>query len=872
MKLTLIRIGLTALVASTLAACGGGSDGVSGPPGTPATVVTVPVTVPGIDASKLSATAWSNLAIDTTRSVVTAVSISSPPEVTFTLLDQNGNAITGLEKNFSKASTALVPTYRNVAMAIAKYVPGSAGSPSKWVSYVVTTAPLDSATAVATRPTTDSTGTLTYLGDGKYKYKFFRDITKAKDIVAASPETTVNKNADLGNLTYDANAIHRVVIQLSGAARGTGNNTADGATVVPSVNLKNPVNLIYDFVPATGSPATAPREVTKVEACNECHVKLSDLGFHGGSRLETKFCVVCHTAQRKFGQARVVSTAGAFPALTKTVNATTGAVSYSPFTYVGDGTTMGDFPVLIHKIHMGSRLTKTNYNYANVAFNGLAFTQPVNNCAKCHDGSIASAVKAADGDNWKKVPNRLACGACHDRVNFATGENHPAPGGAQADDSMCASCHSEATIPVVHAGENKTFHNQLVKDGLKNFTYEIKSVTASATDVKVIFKIAMDGSPVTLKAAAAGMANPLDGFTGAPSFLLTYAKAQDGITSPADFNNLGNGVANAQPRSVSIASLLNTSTATTAGTLSAPDASGYYTATIVGANVFPAGSTMRTVSLQGYFTQVMASGPAIGRHTLSVMKTVTGDTERRAVIDPAKCGGCHEWFEGHGGNRVIGIGTQGNAVCTACHVAGLVTSGRGLADADVVKLSDATKSIIGTWVGNANWHTLPNAALAIPQVSNNLKDMIHGLHGGTIEIARNFRSSLTLVDGGDIAFPTKESRCLVCHKPGTYSSVPSNALASTHQADNGVRSGAGGTRTTADAVSSLNQPNAGDSVTTPFTAACTACHESATAQSHMRGFGGQILVPRSSLNSAGETCAICHGAGKEFAPDVVHGN
>ena len=107
MKLTLIRIGLTALVASALAGCGGGSDGVSGPPGTPATVVTVPVTVPGIDASKLSATDWSNLTIDTTRSVVTAVSIASPPEVTFTLLDQNCNAITGLEKNFSQASTAV---------------------------------------------------------------------------------------------------------------------------------------------------------------------------------------------------------------------------------------------------------------------------------------------------------------------------------------------------------------------------------------------------------------------------------------------------------------------------------------------------------------------------------------------------------------------------------------------------------------------------------------------------------------------------------------------------------------------------------------------------------------------------------------------
>ncbi len=36
-------------------------------------------------------------------------------------------------------------------------------------------------------------------------------------------------------------------------------------------------------------------------------------------------------------------------------------------------------------------------------------------------------------------PSRVACGSCHDDVNFATGANHP--GGIQNDDSMCANCH-----------------------------------------------------------------------------------------------------------------------------------------------------------------------------------------------------------------------------------------------------------------------------------------------------------------------------------------------------------------------------------------------------------------------------------------------
>ncbi len=33
----------------------------------------------------------------------------------------------------------------------------------------------------------------------------------------------------------------------------------------------------------------------------------------------------------------------------------------------------------------------------------------------------------------------MACGSCHDDVNFATGQNHP--GGPQFDDNLCATCH-----------------------------------------------------------------------------------------------------------------------------------------------------------------------------------------------------------------------------------------------------------------------------------------------------------------------------------------------------------------------------------------------------------------------------------------------
>ena len=91
------------------------------------------------------------------------------------------------------------------------------------------TAPPTTTTAAAPqRPGTDNTGTLVDNGDGTYKYTFYRDVTKIKDLVAAMTVALPNKLADLGDLTYDASLTHRLTIQLSGNAPGTGTNTPTG--------------------------------------------------------------------------------------------------------------------------------------------------------------------------------------------------------------------------------------------------------------------------------------------------------------------------------------------------------------------------------------------------------------------------------------------------------------------------------------------------------------------------------------------------------------------------------------------------------------------------------------------------------------------
>lgn len=871
MKSILVRWGAVALMIGTLAACGGGGSSdttAAAPPAVvvPPVVVAPAVAVPtGTAPVTFTALTAAQIAALTPAVTVGTVTIASPPTVTFAISDgaTTNNGIIGI----GATSTSGSLTY--LRFALAKLVPGANGSPSKWVSYIVT----GTTAGTAQRPSTDNTGTLVDNKNGTYTYTFARDITKVKDEVAAMTMTGANVAADLGDLTYDATLTHRLAIQLSGG------------------DIVNHVNAIYDFIPATGKTVAATdtqRQVVAIASCNECHEKLT---LHG-ARIDTQYCVVCHTDQRKFGRTNVASTALAFPALVEkaVVDATTGITSYlysknttttsssyhptgTDPTYVGDGETMGDFPRMIHKIHNGNALVKQNYNYANVVFNNKAFSILDNGqklCAKCHDNT-----KAAQADNWNTVPSRLACGACHDGINFATGTGTTIGGAAtghvgkaQSSDATCALCHGAADIKTYHMSVNKTEHNPTVAAGLVNFTYEIKSAAVDATSklLTVVFKISADGTPVTTLPPSAS-------FTGSgPGFILAWAETQDGITTPADFNNLGNNRGETTSLSFS-----NT-------TITGPDSSGYFTAVSKTAP-FPAAAKMRTVGLQSYWSQTLGT-ESVARHTVSAVKTVTGDTARRQVVDPAKCSNCHEFFEGHGGSRVFSKDSNPDQfVCVLCHNPAKATSGRGISDAtvntyaaagrfsaaDLKKLTEWGLSTTFPLADGSNW------ALKLPVASNNMKDMIHGIHKGRDRVtpfmdARDRTpSAITLLDFRRMDFPGRINNCETCHIAGAYASVPAAALASTYEFVNTA-----GNTTTALAKAALAQANTTDTVTSPFAAACVACHDSVAAQSHMATQGGLIQGTRATFAAnavtpgKGEACATCHGVGRAEDVTVKH--
>jgi OmcA/MtrC family decaheme c-type cytochrome len=825
--------------------------------------------------------------------------------VNFKLADAAGRPIIGIGKNTSTSSTGVV-TYSNIRFDLSKLVIGTAGSPDEWISYIVQ----DNAGA-PTRPTTDQNGKLVDNGDGTYVYTFARDIPKVKDQVAAATVPSTSNKADLGDLTLDANAQTRLIIQISGSNNG--------------VTLENAANVVYDFIPATGAtipPADLKKDLVDIKACNGCHQALA---FHGGGRVDVQYCTTCHTSQRAFGQPRVVSTNLKFPAdssptalagapglrETATQDPTTliTRYTYSPTTYVADGEVMGHFNVMIHKIHNGGKLVKQNYNYANVAFNLKNFSMLDDGqrmCTVCHDPALATKASQAFSD-----PSRRACGACHDGIDWATGGGTTLGGStqghvgrAQQDDSLCKACHQEATTRIDHRTLNLTKNNPTVTDGLVSFTYEIKDAKFAADGTGTVeFRILQQTAPSTVKTPvvfatpAAGLLRSLAAFNSGPSFLLAYAlpSAADGsnaFATQVDYNNVGQN--QAQPKSVTLANLVNTSNAAN-GWLSISAANpGYYIANFRGAWAFPAGATMRSVSLQGYYEQETAPASTtarVGRHAISVVKTVTGDSARRKVVDATKCANCHEWFEGHGGNRVIGRET-GNAelVCVVCHVPGLATSGRRIPDNTVSTTTGSAYSSVGmlnyAWTDAdkqklREWGLMnssnvfiktTNIALDLPVVTNNFKEMIHGIHAGRdrvvpMQIARDRNTVKQFLDFRRMDFPGVLSNCEGCHITGTYSTVPANALMSVFESRSDPYVA---TPTPALAHASLAAANAQDTVQTPFGSACAACHDHPSAKAHIQQNGSRLNVNRNTVGTIAESCQVCHGPGAEWDAAKVH--
>jgi OmcA/MtrC family decaheme c-type cytochrome len=185
---------------------------------------------------------------------------------------------------------------------------------------------------------------------------------------------------------------------------------------------------------------TVTRDVIRTDSCNKCHDPLQAHDERRGIGL----CVMCHTPQ--------------------TADAETGNTV--------------DMPVMIHKIHMGSQLPSVKagkpyqiigYQNSVSDFSTVVFPADPRNCSFCHDQKSGAAQATAYLN-----PSRAACGACHDDVNFATGEGHlDLP---EISDKECASCH----IP---QGELEFDASILGAHTIPRFSTTLKGFVFNITDV-----------------------------------------------------------------------------------------------------------------------------------------------------------------------------------------------------------------------------------------------------------------------------------------------------------------------------------------------------------------------------------------------------
>ncbi len=977
------------LVAVALSGCGG-SDGAAGPAGaTGAAGATGPAGPTGPSGSTgagggssfavgtnaltnpsaiaTNAAAWAAMVPTVT---VNSATIASPPVVTFTVTDGFGKPVTGLG-NKTQGATATVASYFNLAFSIAKLVPGSNGGPSKWVNYIVTTVPTKNATTGAvtaslpSKPSTDNTGTLVDNGDGTYKYTFSRDITTMKATVAAMTASAAaaspnNKVADLGDLTYDPNLTHRLTIQLAGNAPGTGlttdrggANTPDGTGSIPGVPMKKPFDVAYDFIPATGKAVTTndlTRNVVANANCENCHRTLGGVpglsgaedasAFHSGSRNNVQYCVVCHTDQRRYGTVEATVTAA---------TATTPA-TFTSSTSVVDGRAVGNLPNYIHKIHAGPLLSKQKYNYGGLTFADTTYPQDIRNCTSCHAGTSANVpariTKTTNGDNWKTNPSALACGSCHDGINFATGTGvtlrdaaagltatningsgiaHPA--GPLSDDSQCTLCHKsngsfpQADIDISHlpvtppsssnslalGGTNANTNAAWIASGSSvgrlpagaiAVTYDIKSVSRNTSQQPVmVFRMLQNcTNPDVTKCTATNLNDPLtstpnpatgdrelwNDFMGAPSVYFVFAVPQDNVTAPADFNASTNawlkGIWNKR---------------STAGTLTGPDPSGYYTVTLTTVTI-PDNAVMLTggmgysysltsslpltqTNVAGYPTTVPTVVPApSGTDSKfyrsggliviapNVQKVAAGYTARRPIVEDARCNNCHQELGTftedafHAGQRNDGT------TCAWCHNPNLATNQNTGWNADSTHFVHAIHASAKR-VNKYTWHATLKAGKSVGSTDAGDYDGFW-----------------------DVTYPGILNDCTTCHASGTFDY---SATTSAAALDNRLF------RTAAKSVMVTNLPTApwvtpgkdygpgfsfsattgvtiqGDPknlVMSPTVTVCSACHDTADAITHFKVNQGAYYDPRTAITGTNETCLICHAKGRIADIAVMH--
>jgi len=516
----------------------------------------------------------------------------------------------------------------------------------------------------------------------------------------------------VAGVTYDPTLTHRVAGQI-------------GSSSVPL----EAQNLIYDFVPS-GAAVSKERNVAVMASCNECH---DNLVFHG-RRFMVEYCVNCHTSQLVEGE--------------------------------------GDLPFMIHRIHSSGTFSAfVDRNGVPLDFSSVVYPQDLRHCSKCHTAADSATPQ---GDNWKNVPSKEACGGCHIGP-------HPAD---QADNSGCKGCHGPADI--------EGYHEVFAEAAAALFDFQILNATPTTPG----------GTP----AITFVVVNPETGLRynllTDPAFTGTVSPARSTLNvmiawDNSDYSN--NGTLGGDPGyPVRIRAINNG--VPLAGMVDNLDNS--YTVTSPVA--IPAALTgSLTVAMDGHPIALNATTGAYEQiPATSVVKafkvTDTTAKARRTVVDTAKCNQCHAKLSLHGGNRSNNV-----QECVVCHNArgGWLEADPAVANFDGTAFVWDFKYLIH------NIHTV-----GFPGNLNNCT-MCHT--GTTYRVPQPGALLGTTIDEGldvdnqadDLILPPASTVCFSCHN---------SDLAKLHIMQNGGEPVVNTTGDPADPATVIN--------TKTFAESCAVCH------------------------------------------------
>ncbi len=836
MKHSLARWGLVGILLAAVAGCGGGGGN-----GTLATAPLVPV----VAANSAIATASALTANDTaTNSAapftvpqsagIAAVVVNGPPKINFAVFS-DGAIKAGLKVT-------------DLSVAIAKLVPGTNGDPDQWVNYIYRKETASAGVgpggqpvlASAMQATTDPKQTdaallatqLVYNADGYYTYTF---------------KTNIQDPTQTNGVVFEPTRTHRVAIQLSYL-------NAAGKTIL--------VNPYIDFtLDATGKSVlvTDPaktRKMTDVATCNNCHDKL---GLHGGGRVDTQYCVMCHNPG--------------------TTDANSGNVL--------------NLATMVHKIHAGRLLysqlaaggedyTIWGYQDSKNSYADVGFPQDLRNCSVCHSGANPATPQ---GDNWKTQPSKEACLTCHaNNAGSLWDTNHKViaglfvGAGASAKalpNAQCARCHGAGSVV-----SPESVHWNQVQANAAKYKMNIESVAFNDTadhkarSVTVKYFLADPTNSNTAynlvtpdcTGSGATLACSTNTKFGNLRFYLAYQNMVgqlDAVTEYSAYNNGG-------------------STANAYAYKGSNDGANHYTVSLPvpdDSAIAVAKGTARVVSIGQVKEHMLAAGagttprPEVTptvlvntgvQHTYTELALSGSLQPRRSIVATEKCNVCHGFLGTTSGSNTLPNGFHSGArdiveACVTCH--------------------DANRAST----------TLMTNGMALNE-SYQFKRMIHGIHGSSRR-AYPFTAGNSVVDafnldgtsmtGGpslsqqtdstgkpivvtnfaaEVKWPGASMNCNACHVNNSYKTDlgPLGAV---------VKKPAG-----------VTDPNQW-LVISPKAATCTSCHDGKTASggsviAHVTNFGGAsfgVLTQAGLGTVPRESCNDCHSSGGFKSVDIVHG-